>query len=173
MLFNYNHLKFVIALLVMFAVGYVCSSNKDDKKEDTKKEDTKKEDTKDDSRKEDTKREDTKKGEAKLYFCEEYKDGDEIGRSDVFLIGSRGGYFTCMIDLRPAGKTIGSRKVELRILKEGSTNYKTEKFDVEPDWDYIFFDKFHTFYDTGTYKVTALTPDGTPVASGEVTIKRK
>ena len=38
---NNHKLKFLIALMVMFAVGYVCSSNKDDKKED-KKEDTKK-----------------------------------------------------------------------------------------------------------------------------------
>ena len=54
---NNHKLKFLIALMVMFAVGYVCSSNKDDKKEDkkedTKKEDTKKEDTKSDERKTD------------------------------------------------------------------------------------------------------------------------
>lgn len=169
MLLNNNHVRFIIALVVMFAFGYICSSNKDDKKEDTKKEDTKKEDTK----KEETKKEETKSGEATLYFCEEYKGGEEIGKSDVFIIGSNGGYFTCMIDLRPAGRKIGSKKVELRILKEGSTNYQTEKFDVDPDWDYIFFDKFHTFYSPGDYKVTALTPDGTPVASGEVTIKMR
>lgn len=53
---NNHKLKFLIALMVMFAVGYVCSSNKDDKKED-KKEDTKKEDTK----KEDTKKDDSRK----------------------------------------------------------------------------------------------------------------
>lgn len=166
---NKNHFRFIIALIVMFAFGYICSSNKDDKKEDTKKEDTKKEDTK----KEDTRKEDTKSGENRLYFCEEYRGGEEIGKSDVFLIGSRGGYFTCMIDLRPSGKTIGTRKVELRILKEGSTKYDTEKFDVEPDWDYIYFDKFHTFYSPGVYTVTALKPDGSTVATGEVTIKFK
>lgn len=167
MFLNNSHLRFIIAVVVMFAMGYICSSDKDDKKEETKKEDTKNEETK----KEETTKEDTKSGEAILYFCEEYRDGEEIGKSDVFIIGSGGGYFTCMIDLRPAGKKIGTRKVELRILKEGSTNYQTEKFDVEPDWDYIFFDKFHTFRSAGTYKVTALTPDGSPVASGEVTIK--
>ena len=167
MFFNNNYLKFIVAILVMFAVGYICSSSKEDKKEETKKEDTKKEDTK----REETKKEDTKSGEALLYFCEEYRNSEEIGKSDVFIIGPNGGYFTCMIDLRPAGTKIGTRKVELRILKEGSTNYQTEKFDVEPDWDYIFFDKLHTFYSAGTYKVTALKPDGTPVASGEVTIK--
>lgn len=166
---NNNHLKFIIALLVMFAVGYVCSSSKDDKKED-KKEDTKKEDTK----KEDTKKEETT-SEAKLYFCEEYKNGEEIGKSSTFIIGSNGGYFTCMIDLRPTGKKVGVGKLELRISKLGSSEkiLDTEKFDVQPDWDYIFFDKFHTFYSAGDYKITAFKPDGTPVASGEVTIKMR
>ncbi|MEO8512796.1 MAG: hypothetical protein ABI543_04510, partial [Ignavibacteria bacterium] len=169
--------------MVMFAVGYVCSSNKDDKKEDTKKEDTKKEDTKkedtkkeDDTRKtEDTKKESSGSDDVKLYFCEEYTGGKEIGKSDEFIIGKNGGYFTCMIDLRGTGKKIGVGKLELRITKLGGSEkiLATEKFDVQPDWDYIFFDKFHTFYAAGDYKVTALKPDGTPVATGEVKITMK
>jgi len=172
---NNNHLKFIIALLVIFAVGYICSSSKDDKKEDSKKEDTKKEDVKkEDTKKEDTRKEDTK-SEATLYFCEEYKGGEEIGKSSTFIIGPNGGYFTCMINLRGTGKTIGVGKLELRISKLGASEkiLDTEKFDVQPDWDYIFFDKFHTFYSAGDYKVTAMKPDGTPVASGEVTIKMR
>ena len=176
MLLDNNKLKLIIALLVMFAVGYVCSSDKDkdkkeDKKEDTKKEDTKKEDTK----KEDTKKEsrqDEKSTDIRLYFCEEYTDGKEVGVSDEFIIGKNGGYFTCMINMKGSGKTIGVGKLELRITKLGGSEkiIATEKFDVQPDWDYIFFDKFHTFYSAGDYKVTALKPDGTPVASGEVKI---
>ncbi len=179
MLLTNHKLKFLIAILVMFAVGYVCSSNKDDKKDDTKKEDTKKEDTK----KEDTKKEDTKKeettsssgGDAKVYFVEEYSGGKEIGKSDEFIIGKNGGYFTCMIDLRGTGKKIGVGKLELRITKLGSSEkiLATEKFDVQPDWDYIFFDKFHTFYSAGDYKVTVLKPDGTPVGAGEVKISMR
>ena len=176
MLFNNHKLKFLIAILVMFAVGYVCSSNKDDKKEDTKKEDTKKEETK----KEDTKKEETKKedntsssgGDVKVYFVEEYTGGKEIGKSDEFIIGKNGGYFTCMIDMRGTGKKIGVGKLELRITKLGGSEkiVATEKFDVQPDWDYIFFDKFHTFYSEGDYKVTVLKPDGTPVGDGTVKI---
>jgi len=177
MLLNNNKLKLIIALLVMFAVGYICSSDKDkddkkeDKKEDTKKEDTKKEDTK----KEDTKKEsrqDEKSSDIRLYFCEEYTDGKEVGVSDEFIIGKNGGYFTCMINMKGTGKTIGVGKLELRITKLGGSEkiIATEKFDVQPDWDYIFFDKFHTFYSAGDYKVTALKPDGTPVATGEVKI---
>ncbi|MBZ0203856.1 MAG: hypothetical protein IT281_00470 [Ignavibacteria bacterium] len=177
---NNNNLKLVLALLVMFAVGYVCSSDKDkdkkeDKKEDTKKEDTKKEDTKKED-KTDTK-ENTSSGsdEAQLYFCEEYTGGKEVGKSDEFIIGKNGGYFTCMINLKGTGKKIGVGKLELRITKldGGEKIIATEKFDVQPDWDYIFFDKFHTFYSAGNYKVTALKPDGTPVASGEVKISMR
>lgn len=177
---NNHKLKFLIALMVMFAVGYVCSSNKDDKKEDkkedTKKEDTKKEDTKSDERKTDERKTDeTSSSDVKLYFVEEYTGGKEIGRSDEFIIGKNGGYFTCMIDMRGTGKKIGVGKLELRITKLGNSEkiIATEKFDVQPDWDYIFFDKFHTFYSAGDYKVTALKPDGTPVASGEVKISMR
>jgi ABC-type Zn2+ transport system substrate-binding protein/surface adhesin len=174
-----NTLKFIIALLVTFSVAFICSSSKDDKKEDTKKEDTKKEDTKkEDTKKEDTKKEDTKRDESstdsKLYFVEEYRDGKEIGKSDVFTIGPNGGYMTCMIDLKPSGKKVGVGKLDLRITKitdDGEKIIDTKPFDVQPDWDYIFFDKFYTFKSAGKYKVTALKPDGTPVATGMVTIE--
>ncbi len=179
-MFEFNKLKFVLAVAVIFMFGYICSSNKDDKKDDSKKEDTKKEDTKkedtkkEDTKKEDTKKEDTKSSGVKVYFCEQYKNGEEIGKSEVFLIGPNGGYFTCMIDLRGTGQKIGVGKLELRISKtsgDGEKIMDTEKFDVQPDWDYIFFDKFHTFYSAGDYKITVLKPDGTPVGVGEVKIK--
>jgi len=182
MLFKNYKFALVLALGLMFGFGYICSSSKDDsskkedtKKEDTKKEDTKKEDTKTDTKKEDTKTTDNSSG-ATLYFCEEYKDGKEVGKSDVFTIGKNGGYFTVMINLKGTGKKIGVGKLDIRITKKTSDGEKivsTEPFDVQPDWDYIYFDKFHTFYDAGLYKVTALKPDGTPVASGEVTIEMR
>jgi mannitol-specific phosphotransferase system IIBC component len=82
-MFLTNHkLKFILAVLVMFAVGYICSSDKDDKKDDTKKENTKEDTKKEDTKKEDTKKEETtsSSSDVKLYFCEEYTDGKEIGR---------------------------------------------------------------------------------------------
>ncbi|MCX7877503.1 MAG: hypothetical protein N2510_02555 [Ignavibacteria bacterium] len=185
-MFRNQTLKFILALALIFSLGYICSSDKD-KKDDTKKEDTKKEDSrKEDSRKEDNKdsrkddvrsddRSSTSGGDAKVYFCEEYRDGREIGVSDVFVIGRSGGYFTCMIDMRHTGRKIGVGKVELRITKLGDSEkiIATEKFDVQPDWDYIYFDKFHVFYSPGDYKVTVLKPDGTPVGSGTVTIRMR
>jgi hypothetical protein len=171
MVLNYNKLKFILAILVIIGLGAICSSNKDsgDKKEETKKEETKKEET----TKEETKTEDTQMEGAKLYFCEEYRDGHEIGVSDAFTISSGGGYFTCMIDLRPTGKKIGVGKLDLRITKltdAGEKIIDTKNFDVQPDWDYIYFDKFYTFHSDGKYKITAMKPDGTPVASGTVKI---
>ena len=78
-----------------------------------------------------------------------------------------------MIDLRPTGKKIGVGKLDLRITKltdAGEKIIDTKDFDVQPDWDYIYFDKFYTFRSDGRYKITALKPDGTPVASGTVKI---
>lgn len=109
----------------------------------------------------------------KLYFCEEYKDGKEIAVSDVFTVKSNGRYFTCMLDLRGTGLKVETAKIVLRIVKyeNGSQKFVAdEKFDVQANWDYIYFDKFHTFYEVGRYKITALKHDDTPIASGEVTI---
>jgi hypothetical protein len=174
MTFNYNKLKFILAILVLFAIGAICSSSKDDKKEETKKEETTKEETtKEETTKEETTSDETGVEGARLYFCEEYSNGKEIGVSDAFTISSGGGYFTCMIDLRPTGKKIGVGKLDLRITKLTSSGEKiidTKNFDVQPDWDYIYFDKFYTFHSDGKYKITALKPDGTPVASGTVKI---
>lgn len=168
MLFNYK-LKLLIAVLVIFGLAFVCSSNKEsttEKKEDTKKEETKKEDTKSDE----TKKESTTTSGNRLYFCEEYTNGKEVGVSDLFTIPSAGGYLTVMIKLE---KPIGVGKVDLRISKKtGGTEkiVETIPFDVQPDWDYIHFDEV-TFHEAGMHKVTLMKPDGTPVASGEVEIK--
>ena len=112
----------------------------------------------------------------KLYFCEEYRNGDEIGVSDVFIIGSNGGYFTCMVDLRNVYETINTRKVSLEIYRVTSYDdvyLSTETFDVQPGWDYIFFDKFYTFYTAGKYRIKAYRSDGSYVAAGNVTIKMR
>jgi hypothetical protein len=112
----------------------------------------------------------------KLYFCEEYKDAKEIGVSSTFLITSSGGYFTCMLDLRDIGKTVETEKINLVIIDRSYGGYKkiaTEPFDVQAEWDYIYFDKFYTFYKEGYYTVTAETPEGRKIASGSVTVKMK
>jgi len=110
----------------------------------------------------------------KLYFCEEYTGSKEIGVSDVFTITTHGGFFTCMLDLRGTGEKINTDKITLKIEKYNGSSLKfvaDEKFDVQSGWDYIYFDKFHTFYDAGKYKVTAFKPEDKPIASGDVTIE--
>lgn len=169
MVFNYNKLKFIIALFVIFGLAVACGSKKDstDKKEDTKKEET----TKDDTKKEDIKKEETStKSGNRLYFCEEYRNGKEIGVSDVFTIPSGGGYLTVMIKL---DEPIGVGKVDLRISKKtGGTEkiIETIPFDVQPDWDYIHFDEV-TFRSAGSHRVTLMKADGTPICSGDIEIK--
>lgn len=173
-----NQMGFLLAIFVCVAVIFACnklkeetSSSDDEKTEKTEKTETteKTESTKDDS---ETKSSGNFKG-SRLYFCERYSSASgEIGESDVFNISRKGGYLTVMIDLRPADAVIGTGKVDLRIARyEGSKEkiVETLPFDVQPDWDYIHFDKV-TFYKAGDYKVTLLKSDGTPVASGEVTI---
>ena len=111
-----------------------------------------------------------------LYFCEEYTD-HEVNVSDVFLIGSGGGYFCCMLDLRGSGETLGTYSVVLKISKitsDGDNEQIDSKgWDVKPEWDYIYFNQFYTFYSPGTYKVTATKSNGTFIASGKVTVKYK
>lgn len=167
----HGNIKLVVAVLMMFAVGYICSSNKDDKKEESKKEDTKKEET---TKKEDTKKEDTKSDErtttsgGRLYFCEDYK-GREINVSERFSPG----WLTVMVKL---DKPIGVSKVDLRLERmSGGKPMKiidTIPFDVPADNDYIYFqDKSNLkFTSPGEYRVTLIKKDGTPIVSGDVTI---
>ena len=109
-----------------------------------------------------------------LYFCEQYTD-HEINVSDVFSIGSGGGYFCCMIDLRGTGQTLGTSSVKLKISKLNSdgdyTSIDSKAWDVKRDWDYVYFNEFYTFYSSGYYKVTAYTSGGSYIASGYVTVK--
>lgn len=173
-------INFLVAILVTVSLVFACGKLKDLAKEETKKEETKKEETK----KEDTKRTETKseedsdrnEGKGKLYFCEQYKNGQEIGVSKRFTPG----WLTVMVDLRPAGTTLGVGKVELRLtkIKDASGSSISEKiiktipFDVQADWDYTYFtDKTNLkFTSPGTYRVTCQKKDGTPIVSGEVEV---
>lgn len=156
-----NHkINFILALFIGLAVILACG----DKKEDTTdKEETKKEET----TKEETTEEETVGG--RLYFCEDYINGEEIGVSDTFTPG----WLTVMVR---TDEPLGVGKVELRIVrirKDGSEKIiDTVPFDVQADWDYTYFqDKKRVGFKTpGDYKVTLQKVDGTPIVSGEVTV---
>jgi hypothetical protein len=175
-------LNFLLAIVITVSLVVSCGKLKDLAKEETKKEDTKTTETK----KEDTKTTETKKessskkeGEAKLYFCEQYKNGEEVGVSERFTPG----WLTVMLDTRPAGTKLGTGKVELKLskIKDASGNDISEKiirtvpFDVQADWDYTYFtDKKNLKFDSpGTYRVVCQKKDGTPIATGEVEVVPK
>ncbi len=166
--------NFFVAIFVSVALILSCSKLKELDKKDKEKEDVTKEETK----KDDTKKE-TKSSESRLYFCEQYKNGEEIGVSKRFTPG----WLTVMIDLRPAGKTLGTGKVELRISKikdeDGSDIsekiIKTVPFSVQADWDYTYFEDHDNlkFKTPGTYKVVCQKVDGTPIVECQVEVVPK
>lgn len=167
-------LNFFVALIMAAALVISCSKLKElDKKE--KDNDVTKEETK----KDDIKKETTKSSEGRLYFCEQYKDGEEIGVSKRFSPG----WLTVMVDLKPTGKTLGTGKVELRIskIKDGNGKDISEKiidtvpFEVQADWNYTYFEDHERikFKTPGTYRVVCQKVDGTPIVSGEVEVVPK
>lgn len=156
--------RFLLALVITVTLFLACG----DKKESTE---TKKEET----TKEETKKETTTSTSAsnQLYFVEEYtKEGQEVGKSEKFFIGEKGGYITAMLK---TSQPIGIGSVDVRIEREsldGTEIVSTTPFDVFPEKSYFFFDKI-TFYKSGDYKVTVFKKDGTPIASGTVRIDYK
>lgn len=177
---NLHSLKFILVLVVSFTLLTACSKVKemaDKEKEKTEK--TDKTDKKEETKKEDTKTESSGKEETagnKLYFCEDYKNGKEIGVSDRFTSG----WLTVMVKTE---KPIGVGKVELRLakIKDADGDKISEKiidtipFDIQSNWDYTYFqDKSRLkFSSPGTYKVTMQKVDGTPICSGEVEVTGK
>jgi len=171
-----TNFKFVLALLIGFTMLTACGKLKDavekekekDKKEETT---TKKEETTTDKKESSSKKEETAGN--KLYFCEDYKGGQEIGVSDRFTTG----WLTVMVRTT---EPIGVGKVELRLAKvrDEDGNKISEKiidtvpFEVQADWDYTYFQdkKRLTFKTPGTYKVTMQKVDGTPICTGEVEV---
>lgn len=169
---TFYNLKFVLAIVVSFTLLTACSkvkemADKEKEKTDKKEETTKKEETK----KESTDKEETSGN--RLYFCEDYKNGKEIGVSDRFSTG----WLTVMVR---TDKPLGVGKVELRMTKIKNADGEkisekivdTVPFDVQADWDYTYFqDKSRLkFTSPGTYKVTMQKVDGTPICSGEVEV---
>lgn len=168
-----DNFSFLVIIVVSVFLVFSCSKLKDLSKEETKKEDTKKEETK----KEETKsNKDVTTSESKLYFCEDYRNSEEINVGKRFSVG----WLTVMVDLRPAGKTIGVRKVNLTLtkIKDEDGNKIADKlvatvpFTVTTDMDYIYFKdtKRLKFKAPGTYRVACEKTDGTEIVSGEVTI---
>lgn len=108
--------------------------------------------------------------ENRLYFCESYDpDKGEINESSKFTTGT----LTVMVDLRPEGKKIGVKEVNINITDKGSNEVvDTKPYTVSEDMDYIYFDGVE-FEKPGKYRVSCLKKDGTVIVSGEVEIVEK
>jgi hypothetical protein len=111
-------------------------------------------------------------GKDSLYFCEDYKDGKEIGVSKVFNIPAGGGKLTVMIRL---GSQIGVSSVNLEIYKITGGDeelVETDPWDVDKDWDYIYF-SYVTFKKPGNYRVACTHKNGLEIVSGFIKINYK
>ncbi|MBK8982777.1 MAG: hypothetical protein IPM38_10775 [Ignavibacteria bacterium] len=161
-----NRFGFIFALLVSAVILFACG----DKKESEVTKESTKEETSSKNTKEETK---SSSGANQLYFVEEYsKEGQEIGKSEKFFIGNKGGYITAMLK---TSSPIGVGSVDVRLEREsldGTEIIDTKPYDVFPDKSYFFFDKI-TFYKPGDYTVTVFKKDGSPIATGKVRIDLK
>jgi len=102
-----------------------------------------------------------------LYFCEEYKDSKEIGNADEFYLPEKGGTITVMLRTK---KPVGVAEIFILIEKDVAgirDKISSEPFDVEANWDYIFFADIF-FPEPGKYKVSAVKKNGDIIASGYV-----
>jgi hypothetical protein len=112
----------------------------------------------------------------KLYFCEDYKNGEEIGVSERFTPG----WLTVMVK---TDEPLGISKAELRLSKVADANgdkiseqiLTTIPFDIQPNWTYTYFqdkDKLK-FSSPGTYRVILQKTDGTPLLSNDVEVVKR
>ena len=104
-----------------------------------------------------------------VYFCRQYKFDHEVGVSDLFSISKKGDSITVMLRTKGSIRESHIRiKVE-KVLPDTMFLISTKKYDVEPHWDYIFFDGTK-FTEEGLYHVSILRDDGTEIAGNFVTI---
>lgn len=115
--------------------------------------------------------------EAKLYFCEDYDNGNEINVNTKFTTG----WLTVMVDLRDAGEVLGVDNVNIVIYSieyDASNNPKLSlvnkiPFDVDPNWDYVYFKDPERlkFPNEGEFAVTCQTEEEEVIAYGVVEIE--
>jgi hypothetical protein len=104
----------------------------------------------------------------KLFFCESYSPGNDEceGKSTKYTEG----FLTVVVDIRPSKRKIEVSNVNINItdLTTGVVA-DTYPYETDPTMDYVYFDKVD-FKKPGKYRVSALKPDGTVIASNEIEI---
>ncbi len=106
-----------------------------------------------------------------LYFCESVDDdGSPENESSSFTISDDGGYLYFLVQL---GFKVRSSYVNYDIYRVDSYGdekfYKTIKQDTEYNWAWFY--KKVTFYDSGTFNVYVYDEDDKFLVSGKVKIK--
>ena len=105
----------------------------------------------------------------KMIFCREYRNGEEIGISDVYTVGQNGGYLqaTITFNREPDIETITVKVVYNGLLFDitrSETRYK-----VPEGYTKIYIQNIH-FSTPGSYTVKVYHPNGRKIASGKVTL---
>ena len=104
----------------------------------------------------------------KLFFCESYNPTTDNCEGKSLKYSE--GYLTVVIDIRPSKKKIGVSSVNINITDLSSGQVAdTYPYTTDPDMDYVYFEKVD-FKKPGKYKVSALKPDGTVIATNEIEI---
>jgi hypothetical protein len=112
----------------------------------------------------------SKEKNGKLYFCEDYVQGEEINVSEKFTTGR----LTVMVKM---DQEIPDQDVKIRmdkLMSDGTKEtVKTVSFTI-PVTDYIYFKSEElAFTNPGKYRVTLIGKNGDPIVSGDVTIIEK
>lgn len=104
----------------------------------------------------------------KLFFCEKYNSSND--ECDGKSLKYTEGFLTVVVDARPSKQKIGVKTVNINITDLGTGQVvETYPYETDPAMDYVYFDKVD-FKKPGKYKVSALKPYGTVIASNGIEI---
>ena len=104
-----------------------------------------------------------------LYFCREYKNDKEIGRSTLFTFPSTGGTLSIVYKNEEAIKL---KKVTLKVMRIDCGKYEfvsKQDFEVDSESAYLHFDDVR-FEKDGIYRVSLMKPNNDIIVSGLVEI---
>ena len=105
----------------------------------------------------------------KLYFCEKYIDGNEIGVSDKFKVSSN---VVCITVMYSSYEPINVGCVNMKIYRIDYGNSRlisSKNWDIKPEWEYIYFEDVE-FKKPGVYRVSLETKNNILIATALVEI---
>ncbi len=101
-----------------------------------------------------------------MAFCESVdNNGNPIGQSSTFNIGSNGGYLDVLVNIP---YNLNCRSIRYEIYYNGGYD-NTIYQDSQNNWQWFY--KQITFYKSGTYQIYCIDCNETTLASGTLTIQ--